>query len=104
MRTLESSTAFSSEIPLEHIVLKIFSGIDHRFADVGMGGEVHDRIHPAQNRRQLGGVRNVSHDQFEALGQRGVAGHQIVVDDGFVAAALERERGVTADVSCASNH
>ena len=64
---------------------------------------MHDGINPAQERRQLGGVRNISHHQLEALGERGMAGAQIVVNDGFVAAALERQRGVTADVSCSSD-
>src|SRR5216684_6830263 len=46
----------------------------------------------------------MSHDQFETLGELRVAGHQVVVNDDFVAATLERMRGMTANVSCSSNH
>jgi hypothetical protein len=67
-----------------------------------VGGEVHDGINAAQDWGQSGRVRNIAHDQFEALGEFGVTGDQIVIDDGFVAAARRRQCGVTADVSCAS--
>ncbi len=75
MRTFESRTAFSKETPAQHVVLKIFSGIDHRFAYVGVGSEVHDGVNALQERRQFGCVRNVSHNQLEALRKRGVAGY-----------------------------
>ena len=91
MRTFESRTAFNKRNSAQHIVLKIFSGIDHRFAHVGVGSKVHDRINPAQDRCKLAGVRNISHNQLKALGQRRMAGDQIVVNDGFVAAAFERQ-------------
>jgi hypothetical protein len=68
-----------------------------------VGGEVHDGIYTAQDGRQLGRVRNIAHDQLKTLGEFGVASAQIVINDGFIAAALERKRRVTADVSCASN-
>jgi hypothetical protein len=68
-----------------------------------VGSEVHDGIDAAQDRGQLGHVRNIPNDQLEALGEFGVPGAQIVVNDGFIAAALERQSGVTADVACASN-
>ena len=65
---------------------------------------MHDGVNTPQERRQLAGVRNISHDQLEALGERGVACNQIVINDGFIAAALERQRGVAADITCSSDH
>ena len=40
--------------PVQHIVLKILSGIHHRFAHIRVGGEVHHRVDPAQHLAQLG--------------------------------------------------
>jgi hypothetical protein len=53
-----------------------------------------------QQRGQLGCVGDISDHQLEALRERGTAGTQIVVNNRFVTATLERVRGVTADVSC----
>src|ERR1700720_4503841 len=87
----------------QHVVLEIFSGIDYRFTYVGVGSEVHHCVNPLQQRRQFGGVGDIPDHQLEALRERGMAGTQIVVNDGFIAAALERVNGVTAYVSCSSD-
>ena len=63
----------------------------------------HVGVDALQDRRQFAGVRNISHHQLEALRERGMAGTQVVINDGFVTAALERLRGVTTDVSCSSD-
>jgi hypothetical protein len=69
-----------------------------------MGGEMHDRINPAQQRRKLRAVGNISFDQLEAFGKFCVTCDKVVVNDGFVAPALQGVCGMTADVSRSSNN
>lgn len=103
LRTWESSTDVQECKPAQYVVLKVFSGIDDGFAHIRVRREVHDRVHPAQHWRQLGRIGYISHDQLEARGERRVSCGQVVVNDGFVAPALERMCGMTADVSRASD-
>src|SRR5439155_23512790 len=82
-----------------HIVLKIFSGIDDRFADVCVGRKMHDGINPAQDGRKLCCITNISLNQIETLRERCVPGGELVVDYDFMASALESVRGVASDIS-----
>jgi len=54
--------------------MKVLSGIFDRLADVGVRGEVHDGVDTTQERLELGGVEDISGDEFEAGGEAGVAG------------------------------
>jgi hypothetical protein len=69
-----------------------------------MGGKVHDGIGAAQRLRQFSGIRNIADNQFKPFGQFAMTGTQIVVDDDFVALALQDVRGVTANVSSSPNY
>ena len=79
--------------------MKIFFGIRHRLADIGVRREVHDGIGSRQHSRQRGGIQHVALDQFKARRQRFIAGAKIVENDDFMPGALQRPGRVTADVS-----
>ena len=102
--TPASSAAFSSESPPSTLLRKYFLRIRHRFADVGVSGEMHDRIGPRQYTRQRTRVQNIALDEFEARRELFVAGAEIVEDDDFMAGAFQCPRCMTADVSRAANH
>jgi hypothetical protein len=87
----------------QHIVVEILSRINHRFAHVRVGSEVHDRVHPFEHRRQLGGIRDVSYHQLETFRQLRMPGRQVVVNDGLIPSAFQSMGGVTSDVSRTSH-
>ena len=51
----------------------------------------------------LAAVGDVTDDQLKSLGQSGMAGGKIVINDGFIALALQGKGGMAANVTRSSN-
>ena len=86
------------------IVLKIFSWILYRLAHVGVRRKMHNGIAAVEGFGELRGIRDITDDEFESCRQLFMAGAKVVINDDFVAPALECVRSVTANVASSPNH
>ena len=88
----------------DDVVPVVLRRIAHRLADVEKGGEVHDardRV-AAQRVAERRDVGDVADDQIAVLHGGTMAGDEIVVHDHAAAGAVQRFRGVAADVAGAA--
>jgi hypothetical protein len=69
-----------------------------------MRSEVHHAIDSLERRSQLASIGDVALDQFESLRETPVPIHEAVVDDRFIARALQRTSRMTADITCPTNY
>ena len=88
------------------VVLVVFERIGHRFADIGVGGEVDDRAESVlgEERAHEFLVAHVADDQFDRrINDRPlVAEYEIVEHHDFPPLAGEQANGVGADVTSSS--
>src|SRR6266536_183219 len=65
---------------------------------------MHNGIAAVERLRELRGIRDIADNEFESCRQLFMAGTKVVVNNYFIAPALQRVRGVTAYVTSSPNH
>lgn len=84
------------------IVPEIFARVGNGFSDVGVSGEVHDRVDAREDSVEFGLIADIALDELKALREAKEAGRKIVVNDDAVACPPQSASGMTSDITCAS--
>ncbi len=86
---------------VNHVVVEVELRLDHRFADIGEGGEVDHRRHLETGQRvgQQLGVGKIALDQRPPAHRLAVAVDEIVIGDRRIAGLGQSLAGMTADIA-----